>query len=137
MGGCGPHVHTPSGSAHEGSCYEWNGRATYIDWKCVKPYPAATSVLKCCLLFTSAAFIQDYFMEANNMIPDQIASKDLGPYCWQYWLPNNISRRVEQTTKVVTGGKKLNYKLLKFFSTVNLSIKRALKNRQNKDLNNN
>ena len=28
---------------------------------------------------------------------------DLGPYCLQYRLPNNISRQEEQTTKVVTG----------------------------------
>ena len=39
------------------------------------------------------------------MNPDQIASKDLGPYCLQYLLPNSMSRRDEQTTKVVTGGK--------------------------------
>ena len=39
------------------------------------------------------------------MNPDQIASNDLGPYCLLYWLPISMSRREEQTTKVVTGGK--------------------------------
>ena len=43
------------------------------------------------------------------MNPDQIAFKDLGPYCWQYLLPNSISRREEQTT----AGRRFNYKLLK------------------------
>ena len=45
-------------------------------------------------------------MEANNMNPDQMAPEeqsDLGPYCLQYRLPKTISRRNEQTTKVVTG----------------------------------
>ena len=45
------------------------------------------------------------------MDPDQTAPKeqsDLGPYCLQYRLPKNISRREEQTTKVVIGGKKVN-----------------------------
>ena len=67
-----------------------------------------------CVLFffTSVAYINVYFrldcfMEANNMKPDQTAPKeqsDLGPYCLQYRLPGNISRREEQTTNVVTGG---------------------------------
>ena len=39
-------------------------------------------------------------MQANNMNPD------LGPYCLQYRLPKNVSRKREQTTKVVTGGGK-------------------------------
>ena len=42
-------------------------------------------------------------MEANNKNPDQAVS-NLGPYCLQYGLPMDISRREEQTTKVVTGG---------------------------------
>ena len=49
----------------------------------------------------SAACIQvhfkiDFSMESNNMNPDQTAAKeqaDLGPYCLQYRLPKNISRR--------------------------------------------
>ena len=64
----------------------------------------------------SATFIQehirlDYFIEANNMNPDQIAPKepsDLGPYCLQYRLTKNISRRNEQTSKVVTGWRQVN-----------------------------
>ena len=55
------------------------------------PNPA-TLPKECRLLFTSAAHIQalfrlDFFMEANNMNPDQTAPKeqsDLGPYCLQY-----------------------------------------------------
>ena len=46
-------------------------------------------------------------MEANNINPDLTAPKeqsDLVPYCLQYRLPGNISRREEQTTNVVTGG---------------------------------
>ena len=54
--------------------------------------------------FISAAYIVmhfrlDFFMEAN-MNPDQTAP--LGPYCLQYRQPKNISRGVEQTTKVLT-----------------------------------
>ena len=40
------------------------------------------------------------------MKPDQTApweQSDLGSHCLQYRLPKNISRRVEQTTKVMTG----------------------------------
>ena len=42
-----------------------------------------------CLLFTSVAYIQvhfrlEFFMEANNMNPDQTALSDLAPYCLQY-----------------------------------------------------
>ena len=48
-----------------------------------------------------AAYIQvqftlDFFMKANNMNPDQTASKeqsDLGPICVQYRLLKDISRR--------------------------------------------
>ena len=54
----------------------------------------------------SSAYIQvhfrpDFFMEANNMNPDQTApweQSDLGSYCLQYMLPKNISRREEQKT---------------------------------------
>ena len=37
----------------------------------------------------------DFSMEANTMNPDQTAplESDLGPYCLQYRLPKNISRR--------------------------------------------
>ena len=35
---------------------------------------------------------------------------DLGPYCLQYRLSKNISRREQQTTKVVTGGLRVNKK---------------------------
>ena len=60
----------------------------------INPYPAHIFVLKCFLLFTSAAYIQvhfrlDFFMEANNMDPDQTALKEqshLGPFCLQYRL---------------------------------------------------
>ena len=43
--------------------------------------------------FASAAYILiyfrlDFFMEANNMNPDQTKQSDLGPYCLQYRLPN-------------------------------------------------
>ena len=37
----------------------------------------------------------------------------LGPNCLQYRLLENISRRAEQTTKVVTGGKRVKFTLLK------------------------
>ena len=37
------------------------------------------------------------------MNPYQTALLDLGPYCLQYRLPKNKSRREEQTTKVVIG----------------------------------
>ena len=61
------------------------------------------SLLKKCLPFTSDAYIQvhfrlDFFMEANSMSrqnPDQTAPKgqfDLGPYCLQNRLLENISR---------------------------------------------
>ena len=56
----------------------------------------------------SAAYIQvqftlDFFMESNNMTPDQTAPKeqsDLGPICVPYRLPKNISKRKEQTKKL-------------------------------------
>ena len=41
------------------------------------------------------------------MHSDQTAA--LGPYCLQYWLPKNISRQEEQTTKVMTGEKRVKY----------------------------
>ena len=50
---------------------------------------------KCCLLFTSSAYIQvhirlDFFMETHNMSPDH----DLGLYflCVQYRLPKKSRR---------------------------------------------
>ena len=42
------------------------------------------------------------------MNPDQTAQSDLGPYCLQYRLPRNISKREEPTTKVVTSGLMVN-----------------------------
>ena len=51
-------------------------------------------------------------MVANSMNPYQTSPKeqsDLGPYCLQYRLPKNISRREEQTTKAVTGGKRIQF----------------------------
>ena len=50
-------------------------------------------------------FELEFFIEANNMNHDQ---SDLGSYCLQYWLPKNMSRREEQTAKVVTGGLRVN-----------------------------
>ena len=49
----------------------------------------------------SAVYIQvhirlDFVIEANTISPDH----DLGPYCLQFWLPKNVSRR----DKVLTGG---------------------------------
>ena len=51
-------------------------------------------------------------MVANSVNPDQSAPKeqsDFGPYFLQYRVPKNISRREEQTTKVVTGRKRVNF----------------------------
>ena len=65
----------------------------------------------------SAAYIQvhfrlDFNMEANNRNTDQTVplqtKSDMSPYCLRYWLPKNISSREEQTTNVVTGGKRVN-----------------------------
>ena len=39
--------------------------------------------------YTQVHFRLDFFMEANNMNPDQIAP-DLGSYCLQKRLPKNI-----------------------------------------------
>ena len=51
-------------------------------------------------------------MEANTINPDQNVPKgavsDLRPYYLQYRLPKNLSRGEEQTTKVMTGGKRIN-----------------------------
>ena len=65
--------------------------------------------------FLSAAYIQvhfkqDFFMEANNIYPNQIPREqsDLGPYCLQCRLPKNISRREMQKTKVLTGELRVN-----------------------------
>ena len=59
------------------------------------PYPPLFFVLKIMSAVTSAAYIQehfrqDFFMEANNMNPDQTAM-NLGLYCLQYRLPININ----------------------------------------------
>ena len=60
-------------------------------------------------VYNQVHFRLDFIMEANTMNPDKTApfvqQSELGPYCLQYRLPKNISRREEQTTKVVTGGK--------------------------------
>ena len=45
-------------------------------------------------------FKLDFIMETSTM-----KQSDLGQYCLQYRLPKKISRREEQTTKAVTGGK--------------------------------
>ena len=68
--------------------------------------PLFFSSLKCCLLFTSPAYIQvlfrlDNFMKANNMNLDQTAPKGA---VWsgsslQYRLPKIISRLEEQMKK--------------------------------------
>ena len=45
--------------------------------------------------YTQVNFKLDFFVEANNMNPDQTApleQSDLGPYCLQYRLPKNIRR---------------------------------------------
>ena len=59
--------------------------------------------------FYAAAFIQihlrlDFIKETNTMNPDQEQS-DLGPYCLQYVLSKNISRRHEQTAKLTWSNK--------------------------------
>ena len=59
-----------------------------------------------------AAYIQvhfrlDFFMESNNMNPDQTAPReqsDLGPYCLKYKLP-----KIEQTTEVLTGWRRVKW----------------------------
>ena len=61
-------------------------------------------------VFTSAAYIQahfrlEFFIKVNDMNTDQTAPKEQSaqdPYCKQYRLHGNISRRNEQTAKVVT-----------------------------------
>ena len=62
----------------------------------------------CHLHFMSAAYIQvhfrlDFYVEANNVDPDQTALKqsDLGPYCLLYRLPQNL-RGEEQTLRALT-----------------------------------
>ena len=54
----------------------------------------------------SAAYYQvhfrlHFFMEANNLNPDQTEQSNLGPYCLHYRLPENISRGEEQMTKIM------------------------------------
>ena len=61
------------------------------------------------LLFSSAVYIQEhfrlaFFVEANHMNPNQTEQSDLGSLFVQNKLPKSISRRAEQTTKVVIGG---------------------------------
>ena len=55
-------------------------------------------------------------MEANNMNPDQ---SDLCPECLQYRLPKTISRQEEQTTKFMTGRKRVKQKI---YPTVRAAI---------------
>ena len=58
-------------------------------------------VLKLSSAVMSAAYIQvnfrlDFYMEANNMNPDQTAiwkQSDLGPFCLQYRLPMREQRQ--------------------------------------------
>ena len=64
------------------------------------------SAVYVCYMFSSSLPTR-FFVDANNMNPDQTAPKeqsDLGPYCLQYRLPKNINRQEEQMTKFVTGG---------------------------------
>ena len=63
--------------------------------------------------FTSAAYIQvhsrqDFFMEANNMNPDQTRLICDHIVCNIVNLPKNISRPEEQMTKVMTGCLRVN-----------------------------
>ena len=82
----------------------------------VPPIFFVLTMLSVCMSFffkTQAHFRLDFFMEANNMHADQIAyasyeQSDPGSYCLQFWLPENVSSREEQITKVVTGGKRFN-----------------------------
>ena len=64
----------------------------------------------CCIYLSSHQ--TSFCFESNNVNPDQTAPKgeqsDLGPYCLKYRLPKNKSRRVEKTTKIVTGRLKIN-----------------------------
>ena len=79
----------------------------------INPYPGNIFVLKQLCLFLSQLHIfvhfkLDFIMEVNTMNPDQ------SPYCLQYRVPKNISRREEQTTNVMTGWQRVNTFLLLF-----------------------
>ena len=55
----------------------------------------------CCYSSVLQIVRLDFFMEANNMNPDQTAPReqsDLYPYCLQYRLAKNIGRWEEQMT---------------------------------------
>ena len=54
----------------------------------------------------SSSFQTRFIMEGKPY-----EQSDLGPYGLQYRLPKNIGRREEQTTKVVTCRKRVNFKL--------------------------
>ena len=67
-------------------------------------FPPLFSILK----MSSAVYIQvrlrlDFFMEANNMSPDQTAPWDLGLLFLQYRLPKNRSRQEEQMVAWLSG----------------------------------
>ena len=47
-------------------------------------------------------------MHADQITYASYEQSDLGSYCLQFWLPENVSRREEQITKVMTGGKWVN-----------------------------
>ena len=88
------------------STYRYSGRIYTI------LYPATivfvlimpSALYACCIYSNALQTI--FFMEANNMNHDEHA--DLGPYFFQCRLNQNISRREEQTTKVVTGSLRVN-----------------------------
>ena len=64
--------------------------------------------------FTSDAFSGalslDCIMETNTMNHDQTApleQSDLGPYCLQYRLSKNLSRRESRQQQVITGKRRV------------------------------
>ena len=63
-----------------------------------------SAIYTCCII--QVHFKLDFFMEANVMNTDQTAPKEQynpGPYWLHYRLPEKISRRQGQRTKVVFG----------------------------------
>ena len=70
----------------------------------INPYPATIYLSwKFCLLFTSAAYIQEHFrldfiMEANNMNLDQTAPKDIVVCCKFQVVDRSNIKRLESKT---------------------------------------
>ena len=61
-----------------------------------------------CCIYSNA--LQAYFIkEVKTMKPDQTAPFDLVSYCLQYRLPKKNKQMREQTTKVMTDGKRVNH----------------------------